>query len=320
MKSMKKLKNKTTRSIAIMNHTRKSLGFTLIELLVVVSILAAIAGMTSVALDGYQQDAEEKLTRVEMQRIANAIRRFKEDTGYWPKTGPFSYETALTPTSNSWPSTVSIEEYRDKYFNSDASFWWLLYQPTKYIGEWKTGTLKNLVKNESNGATELLWQWDIDSSLGWHGPYIDIPAARFVINDEISQDGCSSMNIATITASANKPHSNYPESIVKRMPGLIDRFQQNRNNISGEGYCVIQRIENNPNDFKVTEYSGSPYIYQAKLTDLNNSICTKHSDTTKSITCVALRSFGKDGVDNNGSDNSDDIVFILQVNPKLGES
>ena len=252
-----------------MKSPKKTLGFTLIELLVVVSVLAAIAGMTSVALDGYQQDAEEKLTRVDMQRIANAIRRFKEDTGYWPKT----------------------ESAGLGYKSSDAANFSFLF-------------------NMPSGMNA----WDVEYAIGWHGPYIDFPAIKTVAFDNINTPSidCASANSAIIANFA-------------QVDGLVDRFKQNiRYKISASvdfKYCPLVKLEGiSPIAYVNNQYSGSPYLYQEKFTDFGHNICTKDSDPNKSITCVALLSFGKDGVDNNGSDNSDDIVFILQVNPKLGES
>ncbi len=71
-------------------HMKKQQGFTLLELLVVVSVLATLAGITAVAMDGYEQDSQEQLVKVEMKRIASAIYRFREDTGYFPEEGVFS--------------------------------------------------------------------------------------------------------------------------------------------------------------------------------------------------------------------------------------
>jgi len=71
-------------------YPKQQSGFTLLELLVVVSVLASLAGIAAVAMDGYEQDAQEQLVHVEMKRIASAIYRFKEDTGYFPEKGIFS--------------------------------------------------------------------------------------------------------------------------------------------------------------------------------------------------------------------------------------
>ncbi len=251
IKNKAKIKAKHRRSLAFMSSRQQ--GFTLIELLVVVSILAALAGITSVAMDGYQQDAEEKITRVEMQRIAGAIRRFKADTGYWPKT-----------------------EVRDPalaYVSEDAASFSFLF-------------------NNPAGVPA----WDVEYAIGWHGPYIDLPAMKAIALDSISNDGCDG---ATNTVITNLERFN---------TGIIDRFQQLRERNSGGAYCVITRDEDNPAEFTQVEYSGSPYLYNNEFFDAGNALCTVNPG------CVALRSFGPDGVDNDGDDASDDIVFVLEVN------
>lgn len=242
--------------------SHKQQGFTLIELLVVVSILAALAGLTSVAMDGYQQDSEETITRVEIQRIANAIRRFKADTGYWPKT---EADSTLT------------------YANDDkADFSFLFKKPDVSIPDWIP-----------------------EYAIGWHGPYVDLPAIKTIIIDPTNtpKAGCDGLANNVVTAATPK------------LSGLIDRFQQLRERNSGSEYCVLTRDDKIPTDFTVTKYSGSPYLYEAAFTDPSSALCKEDTATpANTVTCVTLRSFGSDGVDDDGADASDDIVFILQVN------
>jgi len=240
---------------------KKQQGFTLIELLVVVSILAALAGLASVAMGSYQQDSEEKITRVEMQRIANAIRRFKADTGYWPKTEAVAY---------------SYGEYADP-----ANFGFLFSQ---------TGT--------------SIPNWTPEYAIGWHGPYVNFDAMRTIALDSISSDGCDG---ATNTVIAGLDQFSY---------GLVDRFQQVRERNTGKDYCVLTRDENSPTEFKIAEFSASPYLYETAFTHSGSSICKEDISPPidSTITCVALRSFGTDGIDNGGADVSDDIVFVLAVN------
>ncbi len=88
-------------------NMKKQQGFTLLELLVVVSVLATLAGITAVAMDGYEQDAQEQLVQTEMKRIASAIYRFKEDTGYFPKEGVFPDNTNNYDLSWLFDSPVS---------------------------------------------------------------------------------------------------------------------------------------------------------------------------------------------------------------------
>jgi len=241
-------------------------GFTLIELLVVVSILAALAGIASVAMDGYQQEAEAQITRVEMQRIANAIRRFKADTGYWPKTesAPYSYDNA----------------------DNAANFSFLFSQ---------TGT--------------AIPDWTPEYAIGWNGPYIDLPAIRALAFDDVNATpiDCSAADDATIQTLA-------------RFDGLIDRFEQTRFSGAGLRYCVVTRKEDNPSEFKIAEFSGSPYLYEEKFTHADSATCQRDTgDPTQSVTCIAVRSYGPDGVNDGGADASDDIVFVLEVNSELGE-
>ncbi len=289
----------------------KQQGFTLIELLVVVSILAALAGLASVSMEGYQQDSEEKITRVEMQRIANAIRRFKADTGYWPKTGPFSYTTNHTTVSATAPvSSYSMEDYRDDYFNNDANFWWLFEQPPQMIGYWNT-TTSSLVNSELD--INKLWQWEHDVGMGWHGPYINRDAIKTITVDG-AEAGCSTYSQSQLQNIIDKPHTSYPDHIIRRFNGLVDRFQQIRENNSGKDYCVLTRDEKNMDEFKVAEYSASPYLYRVNYP--LNSYCLSVNG------CIALQSFGANGIDESDEasmtaaekEKIDDIIFILELN------
>jgi len=243
---------------------KKQQGFTLIELLVVVSILAALAGLASVAMDGYQQDAEEKITRVEMQRIANAIRRFKADTGYWPKT-----EANGTLT----------------YAGENAANFSFLF-------------------NKPDGVQA----WTPEYAIGWHGKYIDLPAIKAIAVDTLNPDlGCSGSGTTHEAAVDN----------LYRMNGLVDRFQQIRKKNLGEKYCVLANFNIGDTDgdgkdnwqFQVAKYSASPYLYETDFVHSDSTLCEDGENN-----CIALRSFGPDGIDDDGADSSDDIVFVLQVN------
>ncbi len=95
----------------------KQQGFTLLELLVVVSILAAMAGIATSAVDLYNERAREELVHVEMNNIADAIYKFQTDTGYFPKTGVYSNNNIsndlsslyLAPTEGVvWDSAIGI--------------------------------------------------------------------------------------------------------------------------------------------------------------------------------------------------------------------
>ncbi len=295
---------KTTRTPYSINPVRATStlnkvqqGFTLIELLVVVSILAALAGLASVAMDGYQQDSEEKITRVEMQRIANAIRRFKADTGYWPKT---EADGALDYADD----TSTIDDDYEK-----ADFGFLFKKPDVSIPKWTP-----------------------EYAIGWHGPYINLDAMKTIIVDPVNdpKSGCWFLEDDVLKPLKNNVVTSHVDADpTTRVAGLVDRFEQIRKKKPGKEYCVLapQRKdssktfeENREIRFKVAEFSASPYLYEAKFTHNNSLLCQKdNDDSDKSVTCIALRSFGADGVDDGGADISDDIVFVLQVNTELGE-
>ncbi len=65
-------------------------GFTLIELLVVVSLLAALAAVSVGAYDNLYGYKDQQIAEAELRNIEKALHRFKQDTGFWPGSGPFS--------------------------------------------------------------------------------------------------------------------------------------------------------------------------------------------------------------------------------------
>ncbi|MEM7194796.1 MAG: prepilin-type N-terminal cleavage/methylation domain-containing protein [Pseudomonadota bacterium] len=73
-----------------MTHVNRNCGYTLLELIVVVAILAAVAGIGTIALRNVDQEKAVDVARIEMREIATAIRQFKQDTGYFPGQGPFA--------------------------------------------------------------------------------------------------------------------------------------------------------------------------------------------------------------------------------------
>lgn len=128
-------------------------GFSLLELLVVVAILAAVAFVAGGTFRGVRERANDQLVRTEMQAIARAIRQFRQDTGYYPKTGPFDL-----PAGN--PAR----------FYSPANFEQLL-SPISPLA----------------GTGHQLESWDPETGRGWRGPYLQGYAEGFVdIRDGIN--------------------------------------------------------------------------------------------------------------------------------------
>jgi prepilin-type N-terminal cleavage/methylation domain-containing protein len=131
-------------------------GFTLLELLVVVSILSAVAFIAAGTFRGASEQANDGLVRVEMQVIAKAIRQFKQDTGYYPKTGPFDLDNAVgVPHVNLPSDSGSNDTARERWFYSPANFYQLLTATSPLVG---TG--------------HQLEAWDPETGRGWRGPYL----------------------------------------------------------------------------------------------------------------------------------------------------
>ncbi len=301
-------------------------GFTLIELLVVVSVLAAMAGITSVAMDGYYQEAQEQVSLAEMGEISKAIRRFKHDTGYWPKTGPFSYSSAHTEVPNDQPNGLNpVTSYRDNYFNDPANFWWLFEQPRVHIGGWNAAT-------DTDDDTPL-WQWQNEASIGWKGPYLNFDSIKTVTRDIAVEQGCSSLSLSELQVIVDTPDNTYPDHIVQRFTGLMDRFEQVREKQTGENYCIISNktlrilVEISPDVFEyqyinrwvLDEVSRSPYLYEVNFSHVKHPVCKADlADDSKSITCIVVRSFGADGIDGYKDPTDiievDDLVNVIKIN------
>jgi prepilin-type N-terminal cleavage/methylation domain-containing protein len=135
-------------------------GFTLLEMLVVVSLLAAVAFIGAGTFRGVLRSTEEQLVYAEMQQIAEAIRRFRQDTGYYPKEGPFGLDPSLCdPPSGCTGEVIDLPDWaspsRELWFKSPANFYQLLSTESPLAG---TG---NQLEN-----------WSAETGRGWRGPYL----------------------------------------------------------------------------------------------------------------------------------------------------
>lgn len=285
------LTNENPPSDTTPKKSSKQQGFTLIELLVVVSILASLAGLASVAMDGYQQESEKSITRVEMQRIVGAIRRFKADTGYWPKTGLYDYREKYKNTS----SPANLKNYVKNYYSHSADLSFLFYPPPKWVGGYD---LDNLPSSwDSN--TSPISTWNIEYAIGWNGPYIDLPAAREIIPGV----DCQNFTDSAMTALLDE-YSGHPTYMKRRSIGIIDRFERDWRRAASNGNCVTTRDEENYNQYIPDHIAGSPYLYEVFPDPMNTSIPFP-SVCTGTTRCIVLRSLGEKNI------NSDDIYFVL---------
>lgn len=202
---------------------QKNSGFTLVELLVVVAILAAMAGIATTALGGYQEKARGELVLTEMKKIRNAILKFKVNTGYFPKKGVFSTK-----------AETDINK-------SDFSF--LFYSP------------RNSGSDASSKGTEKL-PWDIASSRGWNGPYLSMDSIHYLrlgdCQKKVFEDG---MHIFPVNINREMDKN----SIIT----LEDTFakQVNLNDTSSCLVSKHREKRQKVGQWTVREYAGSPYYY-----------------------------------------------------------
>lgn len=154
-------------------------GFTLIELLVVCSILAALSYTAWGAYIGIQEGADDDIARAELQRLADGLKRFKADTGYYPGQGPFiisspgTTETSVSATRidctplggvlRTW-AAPNLDIDKDAWFASPVNLA-LLFQAPSLCG---------------NHPLAYLNRWNPDTRRGWHGPYLDVAARKWV--------------------------------------------------------------------------------------------------------------------------------------------
>lgn len=149
-------------------------GFTLLELLITVSILAAVAALAATGLSGVLSDTEEKLAVTEMQTIAQAVRQFKRDTGYYPKTGPFNLDVS------DFKGSVDLDALRraliargfDEFNSTTGSM-----RDDIDLVNWfnSPGNLYQLVWKDDNLPAmndHILETWSPETGRGWNGPYL----------------------------------------------------------------------------------------------------------------------------------------------------
>lgn len=160
--------------LANSRYLRAPQGFTLLEILVVISILAAISAIAAPLLSSVDDAAGIELTNVELKRLETAIRRFKKDTGYYPKQGPFSGGN-LTAAMSDGTDKTDIQAL----INHPANWSQLFHQPVTYTAA-----------GEEEG--DAVWEWDADVSRGWRGPYLsDFAEGEVTVGLDLGVDGTS---------------------------------------------------------------------------------------------------------------------------------
>ncbi|MDR0578331.1 MAG: prepilin-type N-terminal cleavage/methylation domain-containing protein [Candidatus Accumulibacter sp.] len=140
-------------------------GFTLIELLVVCGILAALAFTAWGAYNGVQEAAEDDIALADLRRVADAVRRFRADTGFYPGQGPFALAataqveaqcTAADGILRSWAAHLPDGD-RNAWFASPANLALLFGAPILC----------------AKHPLAHLQKWNPETGRGWRGPYLD---------------------------------------------------------------------------------------------------------------------------------------------------
>ena len=188
-----------------MKHNKRH--FTLLELLIVAAILVAIAGIGISNLSGVTDRANDGLVLAEMQTIAKAIRQFKQDTGYYPKTGPFNLEDksgGRVEYDNLPDEAGSSNTVKERWFNSPANFYQLLSTESPLAG-----------------TNHQLKKWNPETGRGWRGPYLTC-----------FNDGYVDIRSELNDANNNPSSSNYYEKLspldgtnIADVPGIADPFE-----------------------------------------------------------------------------------------------
>ncbi|MDR1461734.1 MAG: prepilin-type N-terminal cleavage/methylation domain-containing protein [Azoarcus sp.] len=164
-----------------MGFTYRRSGFTLIELLIACAILAAISYVAWGAYLGVDRRAEDELARGELLRLADALRRFHNDTGYWPGEGPFQLNAVncvvsgnddiaavdsshVGPYVEAFSSGTLTPVERENWFKSLANMSLLFSAPVLCPGH----------------RLAFLQKWNANTHRGWNGPYLPLGKRHWV--------------------------------------------------------------------------------------------------------------------------------------------
>jgi len=179
-------------------------GLSLVELLVVLGVLAAAAFLASAGLGGVDGEARAALVRAELAQIADAVRRFAADTGYYPRQGPFAPLADVNPGPRTCADDGADSAGAVDPASAPSTDWLL-----------SPANLRQLLAPPvlcPQHPLASLTAWDPDTARGWRGPYLTGPRERVDVGDGLLADGSGD---PVLVAGAR----------LELMPAIADPFQ-----------------------------------------------------------------------------------------------
>ncbi|MEM7407951.1 MAG: prepilin-type N-terminal cleavage/methylation domain-containing protein [Pseudomonadota bacterium] len=267
------------------SHARhRQAGFTLLELLVIVAVLIGVATVVSRGLEGTYDNATAQLARAEMREVAEAVRQFREDTGFYPKQGVFDLSSAGGSVDPSgFPGSSAAQ--RAAWFYSPANLMQLIRQP------------------EASGGTEIL-PWDPETGRGWRGPYLRYEGLVDV-GDNLQTDGSGDPVVVDTLQYVHIPGIGDPFSREPATPDTGTDCEE----VAGNTNCVLDwRAVQDDASAPLTNAEtaladfGRPYLY---FFDTN---VTTNVPACTGVPC--LLSTGPNGFYDAG--DNDDLVVVVQ--------
>jgi prepilin-type N-terminal cleavage/methylation domain-containing protein len=177
---------------------KQAAGFTLLELLTVVALLATVSLVAWSTYTDVDRRAADELAHAELLKLARALQRFHNDTGFWPGEGPFRVvENCDTPASGSLTLSSAEAEAVDfprqkAWFDSAVNLTLLFSPPTLCAGH----------------PLAFLARWNPEAHRGWNGPYLPL-AVRHWVEVSDTNDGENAF-ITCRTSGANCKLKNVP--------------------------------------------------------------------------------------------------------------
>jgi prepilin-type N-terminal cleavage/methylation domain-containing protein len=200
-------------------------GFTFLEMLLVVSILAAVAAIGVTAYHGesgsVEENARRELVRVEMARIATAMRQFHADTGYWPGEGPFSlldYSACGYTCTCVTDGASSAGGIDPGAFSDDPSLVGSPAGPALRALFESPVSITQLVRQPvicSQHPQADLAGWNAFTGRGWRGPYLT--AEGFVdVSSDLKPNGIGDPTMSALVIA------------VRNVPAIADAFNMHK--------------------------------------------------------------------------------------------